>query len=133
MPNRAIEFHDSQLDSIGDSKGTAIVSFSPAYVHESAGDPGWDAGSGWVQEARLHVSDAQVAGTLSEIPCDVWDGELRIDGTLLKMLPIPLEREGLVQLTLDCAANLRISGTAIKLELIGEPTYVEEFQGHTGK
>ena len=79
------------------------------------------------------MSDAQVAGTLNELPCDVWHGELRIDGALFKMLPIPFEREGLVQLNLDCAANIHISGKAIELKLVGEPTYVEEFPGHTGK
>lgn len=133
MLNRAIEFHDSQLDTLRKIGTTAILYFSPAYIHESSGEPGWDAGSGWVQEVRLHVLNAQVTGTLSELPCNIWHGELRIDGTLFKMIPIPFERKGEVKLQLECAANIFLSGTAIRLELIGEATYVEEFSGHTGR
>jgi hypothetical protein len=134
MANRAIELHDSTLEALIESDATAVLHFQPAYVHESAGQPGWDSGSGWVQQARLHVAEAQVTGLLSELPCDLWGGELRIDDEVFNnCIPIPLDRQGAVRLHLKCSANIHISGTAVRIEMLGDPTYVEEFRGHTAK
>ena len=114
MPNRAIEFHDSRLDGISTDSSAVVFHFPAAYINQSAGEPGWDTGSGWVQEARLHIADAQVTGSLAELPCDLWQGERRLDGKLFQMLPIPLEHGGTVQLDLECVGSMRVSGTAIR-------------------
>ena len=130
MPNRAIEFHDSTLDSVTVNGSDVVLHFSSAYIHQSDGNPGWDAGSGWVQEARLHISGASLTGGISNLPCDLWDGRLRLDGKLSEMLPIPLDYQGHVQLDLEEMETLRIFGTYVRLELVGEASYVEEFSGN---
>ncbi len=66
---------------------------------------------------------------MAELPCDLWDGELHLDGKLFQMIPIPLEHEGDVQLDLECMEKVHILGTAIRLELSGEAEYVEECPG----
>lgn len=129
MPNRSIEFHDSCVESITRDGQTIIVHFSRAYIHESAGKPGRDSGSGWVQEARLFVGNATLSGALGELPCELWHGELYLGGKLFQLLPIPLEYEGKVQVDLEYMGKTRIVGKNIRLELSGNSQYVEEFPG----
>ena len=130
MPNRAIEFHDSTLASITVAEsGDVILHLSSAYIHESHGEPGRDAGSGWVQEARIHVMGAAVAGSLLELPCNLRDGEVQLDGEVFQLLPIPFDRHGSVQLDLECMPTgnkIRITGSGLRLEMLGVATYVEE-------
>ena len=71
-----------------------------------------------------------IEGALGDLPDDLWDGELHLDGNLFKMIPIPLEYKGDVTLDLQCNGQVHISGQAIRLELIGAPEYIEEFEGH---
>lgn len=68
MPNRAVELHDSQVISVRLEGGTCVIELA-AYVHDSDGTPGVDAGTGWTQAAQLTLHgahDAQHPGTL---PC----------------------------------------------------------------
>lgn len=78
MPNRAIELHDSTFDGVRKDGTDLTLRFSAAYTHQSGGKPGVDAGSGWVQEAILHVRGGSVNGEIENLPCDLWDGDLRL-------------------------------------------------------
>jgi len=131
MPNRAIEFHDSTLHSLQEDGMNLRLRFSAAYIHESSGEPGWNAGSGWVQEAVLHITDVSLSGEVPELPCDLWDGDLRLGNDLFKMIPIPLNYHGAVEINLERDRKMRVIGTHVRLELVGEATYVEEFPGHS--
>jgi len=130
MPNRAIEFHDSTFESVRREGADLTVRFSAAYVHQSSGEPGVDAGSGWVQEALLYVKDGSMTGEIRELPCDLWDGSLRLGNQLFEMIPIPLDYDGQVEISLEQDGKIQIIGTHVWLELLGAPTYVEEFSGH---
>jgi hypothetical protein len=130
MPNQAIEFHDSTFDGIRRDGTDLILRFSAAYIHQSTGKPGVEAGSGWVQEVLLHVSGGFVEGEIPELPCDLWDGDLRLGGQSFDMIPIPLHYEGEVEISLERHRRMRITGTGIRVELIGAASHVEEFPGH---
>ena len=130
MPNRAIEFHDSTFDDVRKDGTDLTLRFSAAYIHQSSGKPGVDAGSGWVQEAVLHVRGGSVNGEIRELPCDLWDGDLLLGGQSFDMIPIPLDYDGQVEITLEHDGTMRVTGTRVRLELIGTPTYVEEFPGN---
>ena len=78
MKNRAIEIHDSTLDAIFVRDGEAVLHFPRVYIHESTGTPGVDAGSGWVQEALLRISDATVTRSFSKFPADLLDGHIML-------------------------------------------------------
>src|SRR4029077_7988080 len=90
MSNRAIEFHDSTFDGLEKDRTNVTLRFSAAYIHESNGKPGLDAGSGWIQEARLHIAGASLSGEIPELPRDLWDGSIRLGDELYQMTPIPL-------------------------------------------
>jgi hypothetical protein len=131
MKNRAIEIHDSTLDAISVREGEAVLHFSCLYIHESMGTPGVDAGSGWVQEALLRISDAAVTNSFPKFPADLLDGHIKLGGTVLRnVIPIPLSHKGLIDLRLESwnDAVVLITGSSVELELIGGPKYVEEFR-----
>ena len=128
--NREIEIHDATLGSLTLEQGHVVLHFSTVYIHESEGAPGIDAGSGWVQEAFLRVGSAVVAGSFSELPVDMWNGYIKLDGAVFdNTIPIPLDHQGAVELHFEGrGGTISITGASAKLELIGDATYVEEFR-----
>jgi hypothetical protein len=133
MPNRAIEIHDSTLANVAVSQGRAELTFSSVYIHQSDGRPGIDAGSGWVQEAILRITDADAKGAFSQLPVNLDGGYIRLGEQLLdNVIPIPLRHTGPIELRLEAWPQAQevvtISGGGAELELVGEPEYVEKFR-----
>ena len=132
MANQAIEIHDSELASIEASDGNIILKLSPAYIHMSDRRPAIDAGTGWLQDAVIRVRGTAVAGSMSELPCDLWDGYLKLNGELSdNLIPIPLAATGDIELHLTSKAgeSVNVRGDSITLELLGEPKYIDDFSG----
>ena len=77
MQNRAIEIHDSTLDRISVRDGDVVLHFAAVYIHQSAGTPGVDAGSCWVQKALLRMGGAVVSGSFSQLPRELLDGQIQ--------------------------------------------------------
>jgi hypothetical protein len=133
MFNRTIEIHDSILASVSISQGLAELHFSRVYIHQAEGEPGRDAGTVWVQEALLRISDADVNGAFSELPVDLDGGELRMEEFRSdNEIPIPLQFKGEFELRLEAWRQAQevvtFRGSGAQLGLIGEPEYVEEFR-----
>jgi hypothetical protein len=129
MPNRAIEIHDSAIDRISTSAGDAVIHFASVYIHQSAGRPGIDAGTGWIKNARLKIVSAAVEGSFSSTPRKLTDGHIKIDGTVFKNeIPIPLRHAGDVGLRLESWSEVVvIRGGSAEFDLVGEPECIEEF------
>ena len=128
MPNRVIEFHDSTFDGVEHEGGDVALRFSAAYIHQSEGKPGVDAGSGWIQELRLHISDASLSGEIVDLPCDLWDGSISLDNERFDCVPIPLDYRGRIEVNLVQDGKLTVIGSGLRVELLGQPKYVEEFR-----
>ena len=129
--NTIIEIHDSRISQISESDSAVIVHFHPAYLHKSAGRRGRDSGTGWIQEVLLIFPGASVSGAFPEFPCDTMDGELVVNGERHpNFIPVPLDVTGLIKLHLICDSvhTVTIVGRGARLELLGEPRHVEEFQ-----
>jgi hypothetical protein len=129
--NTIIEFHDSRVADIGKRDVAVIVYFLPAYLHISEGRPAFDPGTGWFQEARLIFADASVSNGFPVFPCVVMDGELVVDGERYEnWFPVPLEvtKPTELRLTFDSIHTVTVIGRAVRLELLGDPKYVEEFK-----
>lgn len=129
--NRFIEIHDSKLDTISIRGGEAVLHFSEVYIHESTGKPGTDAGTGWVQQALLRISDATVKRSFSKFPAHLLDGHIMLGESILENeIPIPLSHKGTVELRLESQNDevVLISGGNVRLELVGEPKYIEQFR-----
>jgi hypothetical protein len=131
--NITIEIHDSTVAEISERDGTVIVHFVPAYLHKSEGRPAFDSGTGWVQEVRLIFSGASVSGDFLDWPCDIMDGEIILGGERHRnLIPVPLEVSTPTELRLICDSvhTVTVSGRGVRLELVGEPRYVEDFPHH---
>lgn len=136
MQNRVIEIHDSAVDRIALEDGAAVIHFPSVYIHQSDGRPGIDAGTMWVQEAILRISQAEIEGAFV-VAWDVWggdmvylyDGALRMgDVRLDDEIPIPLQFKGDAELLIEsCGESIRVRGKGAVLELVGDAKYVEEF------
>ena len=129
--NTSIELHDSTVAEITNQETRVIVHFLPAYLHKSEGRPGLDPGTGWVQEARLIFAGASVSGDFPDFPCDVMEGELVVAAERHdNEIPVPLVVTAHIELRLvfDSIHALTVIGRGVRLELLGEPTYVEEFK-----
>lgn len=125
-----MEFHDSTFNGVERDGANLVLRFSAAYIHKSEGEPGVDAGSGWVQKLRLHISDASQTGEIVHFPCNLWDGSVRLDDKRLEnVIPIPLDYRGRVEIRLEETTALTITGTSLRVELCGEPKFVDEFPG----
>ena len=133
MLNRAMEFHDSTFDGLETDGANLTLRFSAAYIHESEGEPGLDAGIGWFQEVQIHFCNASTSGSMSELPCYLWDGQISLGGESRQMVPVPLEYDGTVHLKLvengERDRQIEVSGTHVRMELGGEPKGVEKFPG----
>jgi hypothetical protein len=137
VQNRAIEIHDSAVDQITLETGVAVLHFPEVYIHSSEGRPAIDAGTGWTQEAVIRIGSAHIEGKFSQESREAYggyahylsDGSLRVNGSVSdNLIPIPLDVQGDIQLTLECCGNVVcVRGISAKLELIGTAKYVEEF------
>ena len=128
--NTIIEIHDSTVGEITLQDGAVIVHFLPACLHKSEGRPGIDCGTGWVQDARLVFADASANGNSPNLPCRVMDGELVVAGERHdNEIPVPLEITAPTELRVifDSLHIVTIKGRGVRLDLFGEPRYVEEF------
>jgi hypothetical protein len=129
--NISIELYDSIVAGIMKRADEVVVHFLPAYLHKSEGRPGIDPGTGWVQEARLIFMDALIGGTFPDLPCSVMDGELVVGAERHENeIPVPLMVATPTELRLvfDSMHTGTITGRAVRLELFGDPKYVEEFK-----
>jgi hypothetical protein len=130
MANRAIEFHDSTFNGVEREDADLALRFSAAYIHQSEGKPSIDAGSGWVQELRLLISDASCSGKILGLPCNLSDGSISLDHKRFdNYVSIPLDYRGRVEVNLEQDGKLTVTGTRLRAELLGQPKYVEEFPG----
>jgi hypothetical protein len=127
--NSAIEIHDSDIDTVRSVDGKAVLCFSSVYIHKSLGKPGVDPGTGWVQKAKLTIADAIIISTLTLFPGEVLGGYLRLGDSIFdNEIPIPLNFRGDIELRLESWNDrvILVSGRGAELELIDEPTYVED-------
>jgi hypothetical protein len=132
MPNRAIEIHDSELASLAIEVGHIVLSFSSAYIHQTEGRPGIDAGTGWRQHAVIRIRGEVASGALTKLPCGLVEGYLELDGQESdNLIPIPLSFTGDVELALTSEFDeaIKIRGNHIALGLLHEPEFVEKFSG----
>jgi hypothetical protein len=130
--NSEVEIHDSTLASVTPDGHDLVLCLAPAYVHRSAGRPGIDQGSGWLQDIDLVISEAAVESLPSEFPVDLSDGsfsvgEVRWDNSI----PLPLTVSGTVSLAaVTCRGEfLAVRGTGATAVTRGELRYLEEFPG----
>jgi hypothetical protein len=128
--NQAIEFHDSTLSSISEKRGTVVLHFDKAYIHQSKGKPGIDNGTGWLQAIDIELTGAEIDSMPHDFPVDLDDGVIVINDESSKNgLALPVEASGEVKLNLKTVTGEELKITARHISSIekSELEYVEEF------
>jgi hypothetical protein len=128
--NAEVEIHDSDLERI-ETHGADVLVVLRAYVHRSAGRPGIDAGTGWVQPVHLHFSTATTSGNMAALPLDLLDGRLILSGeTFDNCIPMPLTHVGPSRIELESWNDVKvvIEGAGLSAVFAGPPEYIEDFQ-----
>lgn len=130
--NEMIEIHDSTLSGATWDGRDLALHFAPAYLHRSAGEPGVDPGTGWIQDLDLIVSEARLAEFPATLPAWLFDGEFA-EGDRLWSNTIPVEPSqrgnvALVAIT-EHSEWLRVSGTGAAIVRRGEARYMEDYLG----
>lgn len=127
--NRALELSDAHVSFVKLWDGNATIFFSHAYIHKSKGRPGRDAGKVLSQEAELVMYDVTVFGSLPSLPNTVSEGFLEVGGIRHECLPLPFARKvaAVLSLAFVDGSVVAIAGRKPHLELIGRPTFLEEF------
>jgi hypothetical protein len=93
--NAAIELHDSVVAEISRLESTVEIALRPAYVHQSAGEPGVDDGIGLVQNVVISLEEGSVTGDVGELPSDIFDGEFEISQQAFpNMIALPCDLAG---------------------------------------
>jgi hypothetical protein len=128
--NKAIELHDSTVGAISYVGNSLVIEFTPAYIHQSVGEPGKDKGTGWIQAVQLRMDDASVTGKSPSLPCKLSDGWLKSDNmTMDNMVPLPYDEIGNITISFHfCTGDeMIITSTHADIVLSGEAIFVDVF------
>ena len=122
---RALELHDTRVLGLRWRETTLVLELD-AYVHESAGVPGIDSGTGWSQRVEVAVLNATLE---QECPLPLWitDGLLRLGTSELGLVPLPLVSGERVSAEFRGAEGvLRFSGEGLEVSSRGDAVFVED-------
>ncbi len=134
--NREIQLHDCELSAVTHADGSMLIAFSTAYMHESSGLPGADPGVIWDQKATIKIEGTDSVAYSGPFPVWVFHGSLRIGQTIYEgFIPAEGHFEELTEFTItvsndddeDVRETFTVNWNGVRIELIGEPSDVEEF------
>jgi hypothetical protein len=131
VENQAFEFHDSVLASITREGDDLTLTFNPAYVHRSSGEPGTDAGTGWTTSILVIVRGGATSN-VATLPQDVASGSITVGSTVCdNVVPLPFAANGAVRILVELVGGERLNatGTGVSAVVVGESTFVENFGG----
>ncbi|WP_435018655.1 hypothetical protein TA3x_000639 [Tundrisphaera sp. TA3] len=132
MLRTGLEWHDSELLAIRQEPWGCLLVVN-AVIHKTTGVPGVDPGTVWIQTAEVRLSNGRPHGLPIgplDPPLDIWDGSLITKGQLLDgLVPCPLHSVGstTIDLTFNRGDRFVIQADGLTIDLIGEPTYLEEW------
>lgn len=131
MDSTSIALAGSQITAVKIDGDTVRVEFEPAYLIKHM--TGSVEQTRWWQNGALVFEGAEVEG---ESPLPVLPGECRGGDvgeniyTYRDMVPVPLESRGRAHCALQVGEDglIRISGTAVRLEMHDVPKYIEHLR-----
>jgi hypothetical protein len=108
------------------------VILRPAYIHQSVGKPGVDAGSGFVRNITLEFGEARIEGEIGALPSDIFDGEFEAGTQAFRNeIGLPCDWDGAAALILFLSPDNRriaITGRGVRATADSEAVFVEEFR-----
>ncbi len=128
-----MELHDSRVAQVTAVAQELRVAFRPAYVHESDGIPGTDAGWGYLQSVEFIFSEASFSED-GECRGAVADGIVRTSTVdYANLVPLPLSASGKIvaEFLFTTGGVLKVSSLAFSRRAIGErdSSFRERYEG----
>lgn len=124
-----MQLADSTVGSISEEKRSLVVHFAPAHVIKSEGVPAVDASTLWKQDVDLVFGGGDIKGIAPDLPVVIKTGKIAINNmSYIDLMPVPLESAGFIALELEFvrdATKLRITGSDVKLDLLGNAKYIQ--------
>lgn len=130
--NRAIDLLRSELAAIVASKESIIMKLRPAYVLESDGVCGVDAGRGVTQDIDVTLGGARLVERPGSLPSGIREESLLVsDEPVPSPVALPLRFKGRIVLALltERGEKVRVEAQWAESTLVGTAAFVEEFKG----
>lgn len=134
MNSQILLLPDAQVESIIQEDHKVILTFFRAYIIKTMDDSKEE--TKWRQAGSLVVEDAEITdGEIPKKPCVIKGGDIN-DNTYVyrDMIQIPLDSKGAVGFELEFEgldSKLVVAGDHIKLNLFGNPKYVQHIHEQT--
>ena len=122
----AIELRDSGLTSIR-TRGEDLVVQLEAYVHQSAGVPGRDRGTGWHYRVEMRIRWGRIREPAPAPPLEIAAGSIDLGSRRFSgLIPAPVDFRGLVRFEAVSPDDdiLVIEGDGVKCSLAGRGHYI---------
>jgi hypothetical protein len=130
MDSTSIELPGSTIAAVAIEDGTVRIEFDPAYLIKSM--TGSVERTRWKQKGALVFEGAALGedGPLPRLPADCLGGDIGENVyTYRDMIPVPLNSRGHAHCALRLGdAVLRVTATAVRLEMEGVPQYIEHLR-----
>lgn len=129
LSNVVLEFHDSNVASVKAVDGGLQIFFGAAYAHRSNGEPGVEAGSGYIQAVEFLLREVTWTGALEQCIGAISDGELAVDSRPIGLVPLPFRATGSVTLHLQFSNGsvLSVTGSYVQVYQSGPSRFVEKY------
>lgn len=128
--NDTLEFHDSEVSSLGFEGPNFLVRFSAGHVYRGEEHPGTGGGAGFLQSLELVCLNPSEIQQESGCFGKLYQGGLQVAGATLGRVPIPYASEAKVELDLAFSngATCRVVAHGVVLKPRGEARFVESFK-----
>lgn len=131
MDSTSIALPGSVISAVTVDGETVRVDFSPAYLIKHM--TGSVERTRWHQEGALVFEGAELqeADALGEFPAECLGGDVGENVyTYRDMIPVPLESRGRAHCALKLAGDrvIQVDATAVRLEMIDVPKYIEHLR-----
>lgn len=129
--NKSLEIHDSTLSEIKKNHSSIILRLGKAIIHYSAGEPGVDKGTCWLQSVEIFLENARIINEPDDIPNDLDYGYFIINEKKYdNVIKTPFKESGKIEVMFETffGNELRIIAEKITISENDKPIYLQDFE-----
>lgn len=128
MLKSAMEIHEAILESRCVSKNGDVVLVLSAYVHQSTGEPGVEAGSVTRERLEIRVASGKIDGELPHLPVRIEEGQGECEGESyvnLLRVPVPKSEPFELELLALTGEEFRVTGPSASVRFLSRPAFID--------
>lgn len=128
MLKSAMEIHEAILESRSVSKNGDVVLVLSAYVHQSTGEPGVEAGSVTRERLEIRVASGKLDGEMPHLPVRIEEGQGECGGeSYVNLLRVPVQKSEPFELELLALTGeeFRVTGPTASVRFLSRPAFID--------